>query len=1005
MNEPHDPTRTVDVRSAPADSLNVHSIASTGGDTSMALAAAPPATAPRYVLGDEIARGGMGVIYRATDSVLGREVAVKALQDKFAPGSGTARRFADEARITAQLQHPNIPAVHDLGTLPDGRPFLAMKLIRGDTLDDLLAARPDPGYDRGRFVAAFEQVCQALAYAHAHGIIHRDLKPANVMVGKFGEVQVMDWGLAKVLAGGQPADNGPERTVGGTSVVSLRDTDASFTQAGSVLGTPAFMPPEQAVGAIDKIGARADVFGLGAVLAVILTGKPPFAAASAETTRIQAAQGRVEECFARLDRCGVEPDLVALCKTCLAPDPAHRPSNAGEVARAVGQLRAAADERARRAEFDRVKAEGDKVAAELRAAAEQLKRRVQTALGLAFVALVVLGGAFAWWRDRQQAVADAELASQRERTDSSITLALSEARTRTDEAWREIEYPGRMRIATDFAIAAVRRAEGFANTGAPTPEVGSRLDAVRTAVTDLDRHTRLLVSADAALMYHAASSFHGSGTVERFGQAFREFGWDMGKVPPEAIADQIVANRIRDKVLGFLGDWSFQSSGAEKERVLKILRLARLKAGGHLARWQAILDRTDLPALVEFSTDAQSLNLGPELLGELGRNLDSAIHQEPRLQFLRRAVARYPTHVWLRYDLRNACLRVFPPLRYEALEHAAAATALRPESAMFQLELVTALERVGDRREAEAVFGRAINAFKEAIRLDPKNVRAHVQLAAALYRKGRFAEAEAAFREAVRADPDNGYIHDWLAFLRLWAGDPAGALPFAEKATKLSGESAQTYWNLGRAQAGVGDYQAAVASFRKALDIDPNHASARGSLAQAERLAAIQHKLPALLKGDFKPATNDERLALSELCRLKKLFRTSAGLCADAFAADPQLADNLKAPHRYNAACYAALAAAGRGEDAGKLDDQERARLRKQAIDWLRADLALRTKQLERGQPADRADVARRMRHWQRDSDLAGIRDEDALANLPADERAAVTQLWADVAVLLKKTE
>src|SRR6185436_16979646 len=152
---------------------------------------------------EEIARGGMGAVHRAADTALGREVAVKVLLDKYAPGSGTARRFHDEARITGQLQHPNIPAVHDLGTLPDGRPFLAMKLIKGDTLEELLKARPDPATHRGRFVAVFEQVCQAMAYAHAHDVIHRDLKPANVMVGAFGEVQVMDWGLAKVLAGGR----------------------------------------------------------------------------------------------------------------------------------------------------------------------------------------------------------------------------------------------------------------------------------------------------------------------------------------------------------------------------------------------------------------------------------------------------------------------------------------------------------------------------------------------------------------------------------------------------------------------------------------------------------------------------------------------------------------------------------------------------------------------------------------------------------------------------------
>ena len=138
--------------------------------------------AARYLLGEEIARGGMGIVYRATDTVLGREVAVKVLQEKYAPDSGTARRFADEARITGQLQHPNVPAVHDLGALPDGRPFLAMKLIKGETLEDLLKRRADPVEGRGRFVAAFEQVCQAVAYAHAHDVLLRDLKPANVMV-------------------------------------------------------------------------------------------------------------------------------------------------------------------------------------------------------------------------------------------------------------------------------------------------------------------------------------------------------------------------------------------------------------------------------------------------------------------------------------------------------------------------------------------------------------------------------------------------------------------------------------------------------------------------------------------------------------------------------------------------------------------------------------------------------------------------------------------------------
>jgi tetratricopeptide (TPR) repeat protein len=369
----------------------------------------------------------MGIIYRGTDTVLAREVAIKVLQEHFAPDSGTARRFADEARITAQLQHPAIPPVHDLGTLSDGRPFLAMKLIKGQTLEALLAARPDVPAERGRYVAVFEQVCQAIGYAHSHGVIHRDLKPANVMVGAFGEVQVMDWGLAKVLGSSPTVASAADETSAGTVVVSLRDSDALFTQAGSVLGTPAFMPPEQAVGAVAKVDRRSDVFGLGAILAVILTGQPPFAAASAETTRVKAAQGDVADCLARLDVCGAEPELVALCKGCLSPKPVERPADAGEVARAVAELRAAADERARLAELERVKAEGEKAAAAARALERRKRRRLWLGAAAALV-LAALGGLGAVLAVQRRANADleaknAELADEQAKVQARFELA------------------------------------------------------------------------------------------------------------------------------------------------------------------------------------------------------------------------------------------------------------------------------------------------------------------------------------------------------------------------------------------------------------------------------------------------------------------------------------------------------------------------------------------------------------------------------------------------------
>jgi serine/threonine protein kinase len=235
-------------------------------------------------------------------------VAVKLLPEQYPADSPAAGRFLGEARITGQLQHPGIPAVHQVGTLAGDRPLLAMKLIKGCTLEAILKQRTDPSAQRGRLLAVFEAVCQAVGYAHAHRVIHRDLKPANVMVGAFGEVQVMDWGLAKVLGEETPATAAAlamEQTRTWTQV-SPTPEFGSHTQAGSLLGTPAFAPPEQLGGEIDKVGTRADVFGLGAIRAVILTGKPPYVGETAESVRVLALRGKLDDCFARLDACGTD---------------------------------------------------------------------------------------------------------------------------------------------------------------------------------------------------------------------------------------------------------------------------------------------------------------------------------------------------------------------------------------------------------------------------------------------------------------------------------------------------------------------------------------------------------------------------------------------------------------------------------------------------------------------------------------------------------------------------
>ncbi len=383
----------------------------------------------KYQVQGEIARGGMGAVLRGRDVDLGRELAIKVLLDPLRRDPDVVRRFVEEAQIGGQLQHPGIVPVYELGTFPapDGRPFFAMKLVRGRTLASLLKEAPAAREGQARLLGIFLQVAQTVAYAHARGVIHRDLKPSNVMVGSFGEVQVMDWGLAKVLprggaedderAGGTP----PEETIIATTR-SAGDGDRS--QAGSVLGTPAYMAPEQARGEVERLDERCDVFALGSILCEILTGRPAFAGRSPGEIQRKAARGETAEALARLASCGAEADLVALARDCLAADPEDRPRDAAAVAARVTAYLAGVQERLHASERERA-------VAEARASEERRKRKWQLGLAASIAASLLLGGiglaAFTTALDRQKnalARANADLKRQRERAEANEAAAI-----------------------------------------------------------------------------------------------------------------------------------------------------------------------------------------------------------------------------------------------------------------------------------------------------------------------------------------------------------------------------------------------------------------------------------------------------------------------------------------------------------------------------------------------------------------------------------------------------
>jgi len=282
------------------------------------------------------------------------------------PGAN-AERFVTEAKITAKLPHPGIPPVHALGTLDDGTPWLAMKLIRGQTLAELLKKRSSPRDDLPRFIQVFEQICQAVGFAHSRGILHRDLKPLNVMVGEFGEVQVMDWGLAKDTTSRQRQLTG-DAGEPDDSRRRLEDAgNVQHTAAGTIMGTPGYMAPEQARG--EPVDARADVFAPGSILAAILTGQPAFVGTSKYETIAKAASADLADVLARLDACGADAELLAIARRCLAANAEERFADGREVASAVAAYRATVEARLRQAETAAAEAlvknltGGDRVAA------------------------------------------------------------------------------------------------------------------------------------------------------------------------------------------------------------------------------------------------------------------------------------------------------------------------------------------------------------------------------------------------------------------------------------------------------------------------------------------------------------------------------------------------------------------------------------------------------------------------------------------------------------------
>jgi serine/threonine-protein kinase len=1028
----------------------------------------PPGSLGRFQLRRELGRGTFGVVWLAYDPGLGREVALKVPRPEALVTPQLRQRFVREAQAAAGLDHPHVVPVYEAGEA-DSVCYIASAYCSGVTLAAWLKGRsePVPAAAAAALVAA---LAGAVDHAHRRGVVHRDLKPANVLLqpeprsaapgpesalpgpdaGQVYVPRVTDFGLAKLLAGpgAGPGDDGGEPT-----------------RSGVIVGTPAYMAPEQARGQNQEVGPAADVYALGVILYELLVGRPPFVG---ETDLDTLGQVRSQEPVPpRRLRPRLPRDLETICLKCLQKEPARRYPSGRALAEDLGRFQAGAAIRAR-------------PVGRLERVLKWVRRRPTAAalwgMGLAAVLVVVGGGlGWAWQRAEQARAVQGDLGQV---ADLVRAGRLAEAR------------------------AALGRAEGRVAGGGP-PDLVRRVHQMRDDLSLVDALDRVRLQATTVVEGRL-----GHASADRdYAALFRDRGLAAEGEDPAAAAARIEGSAVRAQLVAALDDWALATTNPGRRAwVLEVARRAEPGGWGDRFRDPAVWGQR--AALERLAREAKVAELSPQLLTALGGALRRS--GADSVPLLKAAQARHPGDFWLNFQLGSALAdaeRV-----EEAVGYYRAALAVRPGTAAVYFNLghalfnpghapsdqgrldeaiqayrqVTALDpklaaahyNLGVILKAQGRLDESIQAYRQALALDPKWARAHTNLGNALHAQGRLDEAIQAYRQALALDPKLALAHSNLGNVLRAQGrlddaiqahrqaivlDPKyaqahnnlgaalrdkgrldDAIHASRRALALDPKFAQAHYNLGAALRDKGRLDHAVTAYRQAIELDPKDAQTHVALGQAllqqgrfteaqvatrrcldllpqnhplrlpvtqqlqqcQSFLELSKRLPAILQGQAQPSSTAERLALAQVCQeCQQRYTASARFYAEAFAEQRQVADDLRSQHRYNAACAAARAAAGQGIDAASLDDKERGLLRQQALGWLRDDLAAWTKLLKGGQPNARARVQQTLQHWQRDPDLAGLREAIAVAKLSASERQACGKLWADVEALLQRAQ
>ncbi len=909
----------------------------------------------RYRIDGEIARGGMGQVLKGRDPDLGRDVALKVLREDFRDDLDMVRRFVEEAQIGGQLQHPGIVPIYELGLFGDRRPFFAMKLVKGDTLAKLLDGRKSPAEALPRFLGIFEAIAQTVAYGHARGVIHRDLKPSNVMVGSFGEVQVMDWGLAKVLPRGGVSDGATagkvtrQETVIATARSGSDDSDLS--RAGSAMGTPSYMAPEQARGEIDRINERADVFALGSILCEILTGQPAFIGRSSGEIQRKAALGDLAEAMSRLDTSGADRELVAIAKDCLAREPEDRPRAAGVVAEGLSSYLAGVQQRLRVSELERAAehARAEETlktaeASEARAKAERNSRRLTAALAACVVGLITLGaGGYSWMRNQK--------AERAARTASSVDRAARRGRTCRHHSPQRLAQLGSLMGRGGRAGTESRRPgpPGRSGRDHPCPGVVCRGTAGRGTIqgrlagTSGGRRWPTRRPADPGATDDDRSRPGPGGDrvdlCRRVPGGGPRPGWPPRRRRAGTPSPPGRGCASRSDGPGRLGRVPPPLAGQSR-------RCGSAVTGSTACRPRSLALRTSLslgasrPHRAPGSTappggGARTETLGPVSLDFLGRALIEAGAGPAAEKLLIAAQRRYPGDAWLNYDIGFlsfygdrfekaipylATVRAFYPESAHMLGHCFVESGeldeaeavyrdlarLQPDIAIHRGCLGRLLRIEGRSREGDAVLNATVASVIATLQRGTGREDLRDDHLALLQELGKASEMEAASREAIRRDPSYVRYRFYLAISLSFQRRYQEAESVISEAIRIKPDYGPLYIVLGTSFRHQGRLNDAITAYRKARELrrtKPDTAAARELDAlthRTERQQVMAPRLSAILRGDDHPKDLAERIDLAEVCLDRDQPAAAFRFFAEALSSDPSRAEARVGPSYWN---------------------------------------------------------------------------------------------------------